>query len=132
MPSAERRPSWPPRIYSGRWPIANIWKSFSFCTTKFQEAGIQAYRTAFDILRKTAAFYESTRERLDGPLGEASWRARAHFARRYGIDRDLYREAVGRQMAYLDQIIADDSTNFRKKLKRLDLEAIERARLTAK
>ncbi|MGO8695244.1 MAG: HD domain-containing protein [Rectinemataceae bacterium] len=103
-----------------------------FLYYEFQEAGIQAYRTAFDILRKTAAFYESTRERLDGPLGEASWRARAHFARRYGIDRDLYREAVGRQMAYLDQIIADDSTNFRKKLKRLDLEAIERARLTAK
>jgi len=103
-----------------------------FLYYEFLEAGIEGYRTAFDVLRKTASFYESTRARLDGPLGEVSWRAKTHFARRYGVDRDLYREAIARQMSYLDRILADNSTNFRKKLKRLDLESIERARLTVK
>ncbi|HTX72949.1 MAG TPA: HD domain-containing protein [Rectinemataceae bacterium] len=103
-----------------------------FLYYEFLEARIEGYGTAFDILRKTADFYESTQARLDGPLGEVSSRCRAHFARRHGIDRDLYREAIGRQMAYLNLVLADSSVNFRKKLKRLDLESIERARLTVK
>jgi hypothetical protein len=98
-----------------------------FLYYEFREAGIEGYASAFDILRKTAGFYESTKARLDGPLGRVSGRSREHFAARYGIDRDLYREAIERQMAYLDSILADDTTNFRSKLKRLDLASIERA-----
>lgn len=97
-----------------------------FLYYEFREAGIEGYNSAFDILRKTAGFYESTKSRLDGPLGRVSGRSREHFAARYGIDRDLYREAIGREMAYLDSILADDATNFRSKLKRLDLASIER------
>jgi hypothetical protein len=41
-----------------------------------------------------------------------------HFKTRHGVNRDLYSESVIRQMSYLDTIIADDSTNFRKKLRR--------------
>jgi hypothetical protein len=99
-----------------------------FLYFEFREAGIAGYATAFDILKKTAGFYKGTVARLDGPLGAASGFARAHFAARYGVDRDLYREAIERQMAYLDGIMADDKANFRHKLKRLDLEAIERER----
>jgi len=99
-----------------------------FLYYEFREAGIEGYSTAFDILKKTAGFYAAVEARLDGPLGAAAPFARAHFAARYGQDRDLYREAVSRQMAYLDGIMADDKANFRRKLKRLDLEAIERAR----
>jgi hypothetical protein len=99
-----------------------------FLYYEFKEAGIGGYDTAFDILKKTAGFYESTKARLDGPLGRVSNRAREHFLARYGIDRDLYREAIDRQMSYLDAILADDSTNFRTKLKRLDLAAIESRR----
>jgi hypothetical protein len=99
-----------------------------FLYYEFREAGIGGYDTAFDILKKTAGFYESTKARLDGPLGRVSNRAREHFLARYGIDSDLYREAIERQMSYLDAILADDSTNFRTKLKRLDLAAIESRR----
>jgi hypothetical protein len=99
-----------------------------FLYYEFVEAGIGGYASAFDILRKTAGFYASTRQRLDGVLGRVSSRSREHFAARYGTPRDLYREAIERQMAYLDSILADDSTNFRTKLKRMDLEAIERDR----
>lgn len=96
-----------------------------FLYYEFREAGIADYNNAFDILKKTAGFYESTKARLDGPLGSVSTKSREHFSVRCGIDRDLYREAIARQMAYLDTIIADDNSNFRKKLKRMDLAAIE-------
>jgi hypothetical protein len=99
-----------------------------FLYYEFREAGIGGYDCAFDILKKTASFYESTKARIDGLLGRVSTKARAHFAARYGIDRDLYREAVERQIAYLDSIIADDSSNFRTKLKRMDLNAMESRR----
>ena len=99
-----------------------------FLYYEFREAGIDGYDSAFDILRKTAGFYESTKARLDGQLGAVSCRSREHFAARYGVDRDLYREAIERQMAYLAAILADDSTNLRKKLKRMDIDAIERRR----
>jgi hypothetical protein len=51
---------------------------------------------------------------------------KAHFQARYGVSLDLYLETIARQMAYLDAIIADDSTNFRAKLRRMDLLSIER------
>ncbi len=97
-----------------------------FLYYEFREAGIEGYATAFDILKKTAGFYGLVKARLDGPLGAASAFARPHFAARLGVDRDLYREAIARQMAYLDSILADDKANFRSKLKRLDIEEIER------
>ncbi len=98
-----------------------------FLYYEFKEAGIGGYETAFDILRKTDVFYKGIVERLDGPLRSVSWDARAHFAARCGEDRDLYREAIGRQMAYLSSIMRDDSVNFRKRLRRIDLEQVERA-----
>jgi len=96
-----------------------------FLYYEFREAGIGGYDTSFDILKKTAAFYKSTKDRLGGPLGRVSGKAKEHFRDRHGLDRDLYREAIERQMAYLDSIIADDKTNFRTKLKRIDWDAVE-------
>jgi len=98
-----------------------------FLYYEFLEAGIGGYETAFDILRKTSVFYKGIAARLDGPLGSVSRDARAHFRERHGEDRDLYRDAIDRQMAYLEGIMADDSVNFRKRLRRIDLEQVERA-----
>ncbi len=95
-----------------------------FLYYEFREAGIPGYDTEFDVLRKTIGFYEMTTGLLDGPLGGVRAYAIEHFARRLGVRRDLYAEAMGRQMDYLCLILADDSTNFRKKLKRLDLETV--------
>ncbi len=95
-----------------------------FLYYEFREAGIPGYDTEFDILRKTIGFYEMTVTILGGRLlGAKDW-ARVHFLSRYGVDRNLYDEAISCQMDYLRKILADDSTNFRKKLKRLDLESL--------
>ncbi len=93
-----------------------------FLYYEFKEAGFPGYETEFDILRKTMGFYELTMKRLDDSLGGIRSFARTHFAKRWSVDRDLYAESMGRQMDYLQAILDDASTNFRKKLKRLDLE----------
>ncbi len=99
-----------------------------FLYYEFREAGFPGYETEFDILRKTLDFYDGTVKRLD--VGFKGFRnyERVHFRERYGIDRELYRESIERQMSYLKTILEDDSVNFRKKLKRIDLEAAIPAR----
>lgn len=96
-----------------------------FLYYEFKEAGFGGYDSAFDILRKTAGFYASVKSRLDSTLGSVSRAAKVHFAARIGEDRDLYRESIARQMSYLDSILEDDTVNFRKRLRRMDLEEVE-------
>jgi predicted metal-dependent HD superfamily phosphohydrolase len=93
-----------------------------FLYYEFKEAGFPGYETEFDMLRKTMGFYDMTVTLLDDKYGGIRSCARRHFAERWGIDRDLYAESMDRQMAYLQGILDDATTNFRKKLKRIDLE----------
>lgn len=95
-----------------------------FLYYEFKEAGFPGYDTEFDILRKTLGFYEMTRNRLFITLGNVSVMALHHFASRYGIEKNIYMESIERQIEYLETIIKDDTVNFRKKLKRIDLEAV--------
>lgn len=95
-----------------------------FLYYEFREAGIPGYDTEFDILRKTLDFYQSTLSRLDDTLLGASAYARQHFLHRIGEDENLYQTSIERQMNYLKTILADSETNFRHKLKRIDLEEV--------
>ncbi|HHU37571.1 MAG TPA: hypothetical protein GXZ47_10165 [Treponema sp.] len=97
-----------------------------FLYYEFREAGFPGYDTEFDILRKTLGFYESTKIRLFDTLGNATRFAQDHFASRYGINKNLYLESIQRQIDYLQGIIEDSTANFRKKLKRLDLENVSK------
>ena len=89
-----------------------------FLYNEFREAGIPGYETEYDIIRKTAGFYTVTMNRLDKDLLGVSDYAKAYFNGRYGIDRNLYLEAIARHMDYIQKIINDSTTNFRAKLKR--------------
>jgi len=96
-----------------------------FLYYEFSEAGLEGFDTSFDILRKTLAFYESIMNRLDNTLLRSYDFAGDHFKARFGIDENLYITAIEKQMEYLKTIIDDESTNFRNKLKRLNVEQIE-------
>ncbi len=89
-----------------------------FLYKEFKEAGIPGFNTEFDILRKTIDFYEITLQRLKGPYGGVYQNALMHFNRRFGINANLYMDAIERHIEYLRKIIEDDTTNFRHKLKR--------------
>jgi hypothetical protein len=99
-----------------------------FLYHELREAGFAEYKTEFDILEKTLGFYTAVRARLEGRLMRMYLEATPHFKVRFGIPRNLYMESVENQIEYLHTIIADDTTNFRKKLKRLDVEKMEPGR----
>lgn len=95
-----------------------------FLYYEFKEAGFSGYDTEFDMLRKTLGFYEMTKKRLYETLDNTAELALHHFISRYGVEKNLYLESIERQIEYLASIMDDNSVNFRKKLKRLDLEEI--------
>jgi len=96
-----------------------------FLYYEFREAEIDGFNTTYDILRNTLSFYETTLERLDGPLKKSYDYAFHHFRLRHNIEENLYMTAIEKQMEYLGTIIEDETTNFRNKLKRLDIEKME-------
>jgi hypothetical protein len=91
-----------------------------FLYYEFREAGIPGFDSEYDVLRKTGDFYLMTRRRLKESYLSLYALARAHFRERHGVDANLYLIAISRQLNYLRQIIRDESTNFRAKLKRGD------------
>lgn len=91
-----------------------------FLYQEFREAGIPGFTTEYDIIHKTVDFYEMTKRRLNEAHGGIYKYARCHFEKRSGIDENLYLVSINRHIDYLHRIIADSSTNFRKKLKRAE------------
>lgn len=91
-----------------------------FLYNEFKEAGIAGFDTEFDLIKKTVDFYGITKKRMDEAYQRVYKYAREHFSRRYSVRHNLYMEAIERHIAYLHQIIADDTSNFRHKLKRAD------------
>jgi len=93
-----------------------------FLYYEFVEAGMEGYNTAFDILRKTHMFYQSTKDRLNGKLCAFYDLTKYHFKVRYNIDENLYITSIENQINYLQKIIDDTNGNFRNKLHRLDIK----------
>ena len=89
-----------------------------FLYYEFREAGIQGFDTEFDILKKTVDFYKMMKKQLVDTYMNTYVDVIYHFERRFRIDHNLYLEAIDNQIAYLHEIIKDESTNFRHKLKR--------------
>jgi hypothetical protein len=95
-----------------------------FLYNEYKEAEIFGYETEFDILEKTVSFYRKVEERLNNDLNEMFKNAEYHFTKRFNISSNLYIVAIERQMDYLNSIIGDNTTNFRQKLNRADLESV--------
>ena len=91
-----------------------------FLYREFREGGIIGYNTEFDILKKTIGFYEFTKERLINSYDSMFMVAKKHFEKRYHIDRNLYTDAIDKNIEYLKKIIKDTSMNFRHKLRRIN------------
>lgn len=77
---------------------------------EFQEAGIVAYVSEADILRKTIDFYAMIDRRLADMALDCDRYMRAHFRCCANFDFNPYQESIQRQKNYLEMIInqADD------------------------
>jgi hypothetical protein len=84
---------------------------------EFREAGITLYNNEFDLLQKTPEFWEFTKNRFTKELGNMDRHLRDHFRVRWGIDRDLGREAVERNIDHLNYILAHHPKDYRRFLR---------------
>ena len=83
---------------------------------EFQEGGITDYNTELDLLQKTPAFWEFTQNRFATELGNVDLYLRDHFKVRWGIDRDLDREAIEKNISRLQHILEHYPTDYYKHL----------------
>jgi hypothetical protein len=89
-----------------------------FLFEEFQEGGIPDYETELDLLQKTPAFWEFTQKRFADELGSMDRYLRDHFRVRWGIDRDLDREAIEKNILRLQHILKNHPTHYQKHLRR--------------
>ncbi|WP_319541467.1 HD domain-containing protein [uncultured Pseudodesulfovibrio sp.] len=76
---------------------------------EFQEARIPGYDSAMDLLAKTSTFYqEVVRIRLDKEFLRVDRYMELYFSNRRGVDKDLYSEAIDRNLSYLESILSGD------------------------
>jgi hypothetical protein len=74
---------------------------------EFEEARLAGFDSELDMLKKTVEFYENrAKERFQEELGGVSSYMRTHFNNRWGTDRDLYDEAILKNIEYLKYLIA--------------------------
>ncbi|MCK4790093.1 MAG: hypothetical protein KAV87_40520 [Desulfobacteraceae bacterium] len=89
-----------------------------FLFYEFREGGIMGYDTELDLLKKTIDFYSVTRKRFASELGSVNEYMRYHFRARWNLDRDLYMEAIEKNISYLTFILENHEKDYRDHLRR--------------
>jgi len=89
-----------------------------FLYYEFKEAEVPGFDSELDLLKKTPAFWEFTKQRLVTDLGNVDRYLRDHFRVRWGLDLDLYRETIDRNIAYLQFILENHASDYRRHLRR--------------
>jgi hypothetical protein len=90
----------------------------TFLFREFKEGGVPGFGDELDLLRKTPGFWEFTRKRFAAELDSMDHFMRNHFRVRWGIDRDLYLEAIENHIKYLQFLLEHHPTDYRKYLRR--------------
>jgi len=85
---------------------------------EFVEGQVPGFESEFDLLNKTQQFQEVTEERFENELGRAYLYSAAHFRARWGIDRDLYREEIEKNLAHIKWALESHPTDYRRYLQR--------------
>jgi hypothetical protein len=85
---------------------------------EFKEGHVKGYSSEAELLKKTLDFYEQTKARLGDTLKGVDKYAVFHFRKRYGVNEDLYRVTIDREITYLKKILDSSSGTFRNMLKR--------------
>ena len=86
-----------------------------------KEAGVGDYESEVDILRKAVNFYDVFEARLNTTLGGVDRFMQLHFASRWGINQNLYHEAIYKQKDYLLKILKIPDADPRDYLKQGDI-----------
>jgi hypothetical protein len=89
-----------------------------FLFYEFVEAGIGGYYTELELLKKTLDFYAMARARLTDELGDVKRFMLDHFQARWNLDRELYMEAIEKNITYLEFTLENYEKEYRDHLRR--------------
>ena len=89
-----------------------------FLYHEFREANIDTYSSVMDLFEKSQDFYATTLKSFANELGGVNRFARPHFKKRWNIDRDLYADAIEKNMAYLKHVLKNREKDLPSLLRR--------------
>lgn len=97
---------------------------------EFEEAKLPGYDCEFDLLRKTASFYEFVvHPRIEDQFGSLTPYFAEYFLKRFNVDADLYSEAISRNLEHLQMVLeecGDSLECLASKLKRMDIASLSK------
>ena len=79
---------------------------------EFKEGGVPGYSDKFDLLKKTPAFWEMVKKWLVIELGQVDRYLRDYLWVLWGINQDLYRQAIDRNIERLKSLLATPRFTF--------------------
>jgi hypothetical protein len=96
----------------GQMADENYLEKLPFLYDEFKEGGVPGYSDQYDLLAKTPAFWEMVKERLMLELGQVDRYLRDYFQVLWGINQDLYRQAIDRNIERLQAFLAAPRLTF--------------------
>ena len=91
-------------------------RKLPFLYQEFVEAGLEMFENEVDLLNATSDFWEFIQQRFSTEYGNVVRFLRDHFIVRWGIDRDLDREAIERNIRSLKFILKYHLDDYHKYL----------------
>jgi hypothetical protein len=96
----------------GQMANENYLEKLPFLYDEFKEGGVPGYSNKFDLLEKTPAFWEMVKKRLVNELGHVDRYLRDYLRVLWGINQDLYRQAIDRNIERLQLFLAAPRPTF--------------------
>lgn len=85
---------------------------------EFEEGKVSGFDGELDLLKKTTNFYDIARTRLEKDLGNVNRHMVNHFRERWNIEKNLYAEAIEKNINYLKFILKTNEKNVSACLRR--------------
>jgi hypothetical protein len=90
----------------GQMANENYLEKLPFLYDEFKEGGVPGYNNKFDLMKKTPAFWEMVKKRLVVELGHVDRYLHDYLRVLWGINQDLYQQAIDRNMERLQAFLA--------------------------
>jgi hypothetical protein len=96
----------------GQMANENYLAKLPFLYDEFKEGGVPGYNNKLDLLKKTPAFWEMVKKRLAIELGHVDRYLRDYLRALWGINQDLYRQAIEWNIERLQLFLAAPRPTF--------------------
>jgi len=90
----------------GQMANENYLEKLPFLYDEFKEGGVPGYNNKFDLLKQTPSFWEMVKKRLVNELGQVDRYLSDYLRVLWGINQDLYRQAIDRNIERLQSFLA--------------------------